>query len=281
MRSLFLACHVLLLMAFCGPLMAEPAKGLSDYVRYTKGSPSKLETAIVRWKGPRGQQLDLISAVHIADAAYYKELNSRFQGYDALLYEMILPEEMAGQALPAMEASGGVSGIQGMLGRALGLTTQIERIDYSARNFVHADLTREGLERSMKARQESFLTYFQKLLLNSSNTQADLGVTEQELSELDLMAILSGMPTAKDRRVLKKMMATVMTSSDGMGALNDTALLAERNKAALKALDGQLAAGKKRLGLFYGAAHMPDLEARLREKGWTRGDTSWLQAWTI
>jgi hypothetical protein len=169
-----------------------------------------------------------------------------------------------------------------MMGRTLGLVTQIDKIDYSPKNFVHADLTQEGLSRSMEARQESLMTYFQKLLLSTGGAEADLGVSEQELSELDLMAIISGTTTAKDRKVLKKLMATTMTSSGGaMNALGDTALLSERNKAALKVVDAQLAAGKRNLGLFYGAAHMPDLEARLLKKGWKRTGTSWLPAWTI
>jgi hypothetical protein len=96
------------------------------------------------------------------------------------------------------------------------------------------------------------------------------------------MSILAGTTTAKDRRVLKKLMASVMSSPEGsMGALSDSALLSERNKAALKVLDRELGKGKRKLALFYGAAHMPDIEERLVSKGWRRGKATWLQAWTI
>ena len=286
MRKSVLPYQLLLLLALCLPALAQKtADNIGDYVRYQKTTPGKLETAVVNMIGPGGQSLDLIAAVHLGEASYYKDLNTRFKGYDALLYELILPEEMAGQPLPSqMESGGGLSGIQGMMGRTLGLVTQIDKIDYSPKNFVHADLTQEGLTRSMEARQESLMTYFQKLLLSTGTpgAEADLGVSEQELSELDLMAIFSGTTTAKDRKVLKKLMATTMTSSGGaMNALGDTALLSERNKAALKVVDAQVAAGKRNLGLFYGAAHMPDLEARLVKKGWKRTGTAWLPAWTI
>lgn len=284
MRKLVLALQLLLLwITICLPALAQPSGALAGYLRYQKGAPGKLETAVVSFRGPAGQKLDLIAAVHIGEPAYYKDLNTRFKGYDAVLYEMILPQDLAGQPLPAMEASGGLAGVQGMMSRTLGLTSQIERIDYSASNLVHADLTQEGLAQSMKSRQESFWTYLQKILMSSqgSATEVDLGVSEQELAELDLLSILSGTTSARDRKVLKKMMAQAMSSPQGMGALGDTALLDERNKAALQVLDAQVAAGKRSLALFYGAAHMPDLEARLREKGWKRVDSTWLQAWSI
>jgi hypothetical protein len=280
-----LLCFVAALF-LCLPVTAQNAAGgIANYVRYQKSSPGKLETAIVNMVGPGGQSLDLVAAVHLGEASYYKDLNTRFKAYDAVLYELILPEEVAGQRLPAqMEASGGLSGVQGMMGRSLGLTTQIENIDYSGSNFVHADLTQEALTKTMSARQESLLTYMQKILLssNAQSGEVDLGVTDQELAELDLMSILAGTTTAKDRRVLKKLMASVMSSPEGsMGALSDSVLLSERNKAALKVLDRELGKGKRKLALFYGAAHMPDIEERLVSKGWRRGKATWLQAWTI
>lgn len=287
MRKLLPLLHSVLLLALCLPAFAQKSTtSLADYVRYTKTAPAKLETAVVTMRGPAGQTLDLVAAVHLGEPAYYKELNSRFQSYDAVLYELILPEEMAGQALPAeMDTGSGLSGFQGMMARTLGMTTQIGTIDYSPKNFVHADLTMEGLTAAMDARQESLLTYLQKVLLSANagaGAQVDLGVTDQELAELDLFSILSGTTTAKDRKVLKKLMATTMSSPDGaLNALEDTALLTERNKTAIKVVDAQSAAGKRRMALFYGAAHMPDLEARLKDKGWKRTGITWLKAWTI
>lgn len=287
MRKVGPLLQTLFLFTLLLPALAERSTtSMADYVRYTKTAPAKLETAVVTLRGPSGQTLDLVSAVHLGDLAYYKELNARFKAYDAVLYELILPEEMAGQPLPAeMDSSGGLSGFQGMMARTLGLTTQIGNIDYSPPNFVHADLTTEGLTAAMDARQESLMTYLQKVLLSANSgagAQVDLGVTDQELEELDLFSILSGTTSAKDRKVLKKLMAATMSSPDGaLNVLEDTALLTERNKAAIKVVDAQSAAGKRRMALYYGAAHMPDLEARLSSKGWKRTGVTWLQAWTI
>lgn len=280
MRSRFLLPYLLLYL-FLLPVSAEPARpGVSDYVRLQKGAPSVLETAIVTMTGPNAQRLDLVSAVHLADASYYQQLNSKFRGYQAVLYELVLPEEMAGQPLPSnLGSEGGLSGIQSTLARSLGLTTQLEQVDYSAPNFVHADLSREGLSRAMDGRQESLLSYFQKAMASSGGV-TNLGVSEAELAQLDLMAIMSGQANARDRKTLKKLLASALTSSDGvMAGMEDTAILAERNKAALKAVDTAVKGGQKKLALFYGAAHMPDLETRLRQKGWKRTGVNWLPAW--
>lgn len=265
------------------PLQAEPAKAkLSDYVRLSSGSANVLETAVVTMTGPRGQRLDLVSAVHLADPSYYQALNARFRGYQAVLYELILPAEMAGQRLPSELSGGGaMSGLQSTLARSMGLTTQLSGIDYSAGNFIHADLTQEGLASLMQGRQESLLTYFQKAMASSAKGPA-LGVTEAELAQLDFAALLSGQASARDQKTLKKLLATALTSSDGvMAGMEDTAILAERNKAALGVVDRTVASGRTKLALFYGVAHMPDLEARLRQKGWRRSSTSWLAAWTF
>ena len=40
-------------------------------------------------------------------------------------------------------------------------------------------------------------------------------------------------------------------------------------------------AGKTKLGIFYGAAHFPDMVKRLVEEGWTLGGTEWMTAWEL
>ena len=44
----------------------------------------------------------------------------------------------------------------------------------------------------------------------------------------------------------------------------------------------QIAAGKKRIGIFYGAGHMPDMEKRLvADLGAERDAERWLVAWDL
>lgn len=275
-------CFAFLLWLFV-PTVAESASpGLSNYVRLQRGQISTLETAIVTLQGPKNQRLDLISAVHLAEPTYYQQLNSKFRGYQAVLYELILPEAMAGQPLPSkLEGGGALSGMQSTLARSLGLVTQLDQIDYSPANFVHADLSQEGLSRTMDGREESILSYFQKAMA-SGKGPTNLGVSEAELASLDLMAIMSGKPSSQDRKTLKTLLAHTLTSSDGLlSSLEDTALVAERNKAALRVLEREVRAGKKKLAIFYGAAHMPGIENQLKQQGWKRTQTTWLPAWRL
>ena len=42
-------------------------------------------------------------------------------------------------------------------------------------------------------------------------------------------------------------------------------LISGRNKVALDVLRKEIAAGKKKIAIFYGAGHMPDFQKRLRD----------------
>ena len=42
-----------------------------------------------------------------------------------------------------------------------------------------------------------------------------------------------------------------------------------------------IASGKKEIGIFYGAAHMTDMEKRLKEMGFNKISTEWRVAWDM
>ena len=59
-------------------------------------------------------------------------------------------------------------------------------------------------------------------------------------------------------------------------------LITERNKKALSVLQKQLAMGKKRIAIFYGAGHLSDMEKRLaKDFGLIRSKEEWLDAWNL
>jgi hypothetical protein len=59
-------------------------------------------------------------------------------------------------------------------------------------------------------------------------------------------------------------------------------VVADRNEAALRVFQTELAKGKKRIAIFYGAAHMEDFEQRLsRQFGLKRQSEQWLTAWDL
>src|SRR5688572_19794837 len=82
-----------------------------DYVRFQGDNiRGKLETVIVTLKNAAGVKVDLIGAVHIADAAYYATLMRIFAGYEALLFELVdgqrLRESVEAPPKPRRPATG-------------------------------------------------------------------------------------------------------------------------------------------------------------------------------
>ena len=49
----------------------------------------------------------------------------------------------------------------------------------------------------------------------------------------------------------------------------------------IKVLRKQVKKGHKTIGIFYGAAHNPDLETRLFKMGYTKGKQEWMTAWDV
>jgi hypothetical protein len=74
-------------------------------------------------------------------------------------------------------------------------------------------------------------------------------------------------------------MESQMLMFDGPGG---STIITERNKKAFEVLDKQLKAGKKKIAVFYGAGHLPDMEKRLlADFSLKRDSEQWLTAWTL
>lgn len=67
----------------------------------------------------------------------------------------------------------------------------------------------------------------------------------------------------------------------GMESGDGTVIVSERNKVALRVLQQQIKAGKQHLAIFYGAAHLPDMEKRLLAMGFTLQKDEWVTAWDL
>ncbi len=267
-----------------GSVHAADAK--KDYVRYIGDDKTgKLETVVISMK--KGDvKLDLIGAVHIGDKAYYSALSELFKGYESLLFELVdgqkLKEEVEGGKEDASdkETDPAFAFIRGMM---TGLSTffkfqyQTEGIDYHSKNFVHADVSLDEFQQMQDEKGESFFKLFQKAL----RAQMSIGVdknAEPKGSQL-LLALLG------DSSGLKVAMARSLASADALldaiEGEEGTVILSGRNKVALRVLEKEVAAGKKNLGLFYGAAHFADMEARLVKMGYERTGERWMTAWDI
>lgn len=269
-------------------LAASPIAALADGTTFVRVSedeqqqPVALQLAIASYvprDGDGSVQIDLVSAIHIGDAEYYHELNDRFTDYDAILYELIAAEGAVVTGSDS-ENRGVISSTQIGMKNMLGLSFQLDEIDYTATNFVHADLSPEELSASMDERGESLYVYFWRLFYASIDEYAKdpLGLKNWNM--------MSAMLSADSDNAFKVMLAHEMTDlskhSEILGEDSESAVIGARNQRAIDVLKEQLTGGDKKIAIFYGVAHMPDMEERLLEQlDLVYLDTAWVDAWRL
>jgi len=253
--------------------------------RNDKGNPVAMETAVTSYISANdskpGVTVDLIGAVHVGEKSYYDQLNQLFDTYDVVLYELVAPEGTV-VTKEARTKSGGSAHPVGMLQDAmksiLGLEHQLDCIDYTKKNFVHADMSPEEFNKSMTERGESFMQMFLKMMGQGMAQQQKEGGGDAAI----LLALFS-----RDRNLkLKVAMAEQLENAEGQLDILDGAegstIISERNKKALAVLTTELKAGKKKIGIFYGAGHFADMQDRLlKDFALKRSGEKWLVAWAL
>lgn len=262
---------------------ANAAESESLFARVATDSndePSALQLAIVTYEPENGEgrySVDLVSAIHIGEKEYYAELNDKFMDYDTLLYELVAPRGTI--VTRDTERKGFISNAQLTMTRLLDLTFQLDEIDYTPNNFVHADLSGDELSQSMEDRNESLYTYFWRVFFASMREYGKdpLGLRDWQM----LSAILRD----DDDGALKTMLAYELVDLDKiqdiLGEDSDSAVIGARNERAIEVLHSVLDSGSRRVGIFYGVGHMPDLEERLLRMGLVPTRTVWVDAWYL
>ena len=261
----------------------EEASKFIRIVRDKNDEPQAMQTAICRFAPANGKYpglvVDLIAAVHVADKKYYQDLNKRFQDYDAVLYELVAPE---GTRIPkgGGRPSGAVSFLQTGMTQILELEFQLEGIDYSQDNLVHADISPEEFSKSMKERGESVVSMFFRVLGHSMAQQAKMS---KRTSDARLLSALFSKNRAFE---LKQILAEQFQDLEGTIKVfegpNGSTLVTVRNQRAVDVLKREINGGRKKLAIFYGAAHMPDLSERLGEQlSLELQQQQWVEAWDL
>jgi hypothetical protein len=249
------------------------------YVRYADGGRQQdgaLQCAVATFRHPtRDQTVVLYGVVHIADAEYYARVQQDLDSYTTVLYEGVAP----GKEQPT-EADKSLGDMQKVMGEMLGMTFQKDGIDYTRKNLVHADMTMDELK--------------EKLGGGTINPMGQLLSEEQMKSMAPIMKMIAGLGKmfmqnnpemqARMRAQFAQQLATADMEKMGgqMGEKMARVILIDRNEVCMKVLNQQLETQQDgSIAIFYGAAHMPDLQQRLEAQGFTLTEKRWMSAWKV
>ena len=281
------------------------------------GEPTALMTPIMTFTSAAAPSLrvDLIATVHFADADYYRRLNGRIPDYEAVLVELVVPKGVSLERIAAAQKTppsgewsllGILERCQKGIGRALGLVNQLDAVDYAVPNMILADIDAETLFQRI-AESGELRSGLHDLITgkdgreekpdeNGGSTDTSITADSDPLSdsppgnpadrrlsadsaEFSLRKIL----LARDRRsALRRAFAVELTRSLFSELPFEKSLIRERNQIALHELETQITAGKQRIAILYGAAHLPDFAHHLRaDFGLTPTGIEWLTAWDL
>jgi hypothetical protein len=274
---------LLVSVAWCEVTPHRPVRCVRD----RKAQLMSFETAVTRFRHPqKGYTVDLIGAVHVGSQAYYQKLNQEFKKYDCVLYELIA-DDSAGKPIPSPSADGSsdnpLSMVQHGMSNMLGLDFQLDWVDYTPENFVHADISPQEFQISQAQRHESFT----QLLLRSMQAGGESSPeAEKEMEQVNMLAILGKGPSSSDRVHMRRFMALMFNHPEQMVELLEGpgggTILTVRNQKALSVLARELKRGRRKVAIFYGAAHMLDMEKRMvHDFGVSYTGQKWIPAWDL
>ena len=285
--------YVLGFFAFFFPviLFADDAKkdyAFGDFMRLTKQEgrklPTSYDTAIVRFTDEKNNvHVDLIGAVHVGDTEYYAELNEIFKRYDAVLYELVAETNTRPERSDNSESRSVLSAFQTGMGNALALEHQLNHIDYHAKNMIHADLSPEEFIRRVSDRGDLVQMFYRAMVLGiQKSNDPDAQKKEMKMQGRLLGSLFVSDPALSLKRVLAEEMMNQLDDAGWIIGGDASAIITDRNAAALKVLRREMDGGKKTIAIFYGAAHLPEF-ARSLEKDFQlkRAESNWVIAWDL
>lgn len=264
----------------------QSGKSEDLYLRVLKsdgGAPKALQTSIVRYRGKKGTPhenkiVDLVGVVHIGQREYYLDLNDRLSKYDSVLYELVAPDGTRIRPADLKKRRSLLASMQTGMKDMLNLEYQLELIDYMAKNFRHADMSPEEFSEDLTRRGDSIWKMAARMmgagLASSAATGGDTGM---------LLALFSSDRAKMMKRTMAQQLVDIDSVTAGMDDENgENTLIKGRNAKAFGILEEELQAGKKKVAVFYGAGHLPDMAERLeKDFGMQFKRVTWMDAWDL
>jgi len=213
LRFIFKA--LLVLACLIPALPAAGADSESRFIRIQRNEnrePVALQTAVVKYvpaSSEKGAEIDLVAVVHIGEKAYYERLNKEFEKYDAVLYELVAPDGNKPPRGEEKKSDNPVAMLQQGMKLFLQLEHQLEVVDYQKANFIHADLSPEGMKKAMKEHGDDEITIVLGVIadfLRKKNLDADK--PEPQAPDISLTDLLNP-------KKFKRMMAQQFEDAGG------------------------------------------------------------------
>ncbi len=229
-------------------------------------TPQALELAIVHYIGADSISIDLVAVVHLGEREYYRQIDSVMVPFEVVLYEGVSSDSVSETVVWEKDKfeQDPMYRRYRRLAKLFGFVGQLDGIDYSRSNFVHADLRWAELRRRLESENVPMPDF----------SQLDTAVTILE-------GKLTGAPPTVLREFRRQMAQGFASKRQNMAGRPEFAIEI-RNDHVLDILRAQLRSGKKRIAILYGADHMPDLHAHLlNDFGMTPSRRWWLEAWNL
>ena len=270
---------------------ARAGEPVEDFLifRRTGSASAQLETSVTRFRHPESQQLvSLVAAVHIGEVGYFQRIQEQLDRHDLVLYEMVggpapgspdAPvEAQEHDEVDEINRLEFISTLQRGMQEMLQVEHQMEQIDYTRGNLRHADLTSRAFRLALQVHglfdidPNALLKGFAPAMLDGFRLQAALSTDDDQTVN----------------RVRWTMAQMLARSANQMAILGikdiekpEDLILGIRNDHLWKVFQRSVPERWRRIAIYYGAAHLPDIRRRLLEKGWVQVEAIWIPAWKI
>ncbi|MBT3468954.1 MAG: hypothetical protein HOK49_11735 [Opitutae bacterium] len=280
---------------------AKPA----PYIRITETSDGEIQLQVTNRKlksttDTNAPTIWLSAVAHIGDKLYFNTLQKHLDQQALVLFEGVGFHPDKATRLKGKRGAGNFQrdmvekSIQEDIAKSLGLVYQLGAIEYDRPNFLNSDMS-----------AQEFMTHFQlgtKQSILSGDAKEDRDATR-------FMATLAGTSAATKilkgflqifgkspkfqgvaRLVLIETLGSLGNEISSTGKLPESMqklmkmILQKRNKIVLQDLQKIMEAKEQpeSLSIFYGAAHMPHLEARITKSlGYKPVSDTWLTCFSV
>lgn len=295
------------------PASAEPKTGsftnAGPYMRVARPDTNTVELQIVLRQflpqDAKDPAIWLVAVSHIGESNYFSQLQSFLNQQGLVLFEGVgyaegrrksKAQPSATDDTSAQDAEpGGTSSLQSTLATSLGLAFQLDAIDYEQKNFKNSDMS---------------MTQIQELMVKQMEKE---GAGERESGNPEFLALMAAMEgsswlgaflhvgvrllgsspklQAMTRLMLIEVLGGIQGDMSEMKGLPPEiqdlmrVLIQERNGVVLRDVKKALARRSKpfeSIAVFYGAAHMDNMERRLvQDLDYRFGKDVWMTAITV